>query len=385
MTTDYQQLEHEYGVVLAAKRDLVAVRGQGALLYDETGQAYIDCVGGIGVAALGHSHPKLVEAVQRQAETLITCPHILYNDVRSRMLKKLVEVTPKNLTRAFLCNSGSEAVEAALKFARLHTGRPNFVTAMRGFHGRTMGAVSATFTKKYRDAFEPLVPGFSYVPFNKIEKLEAAIDDNTAAVMLELVQGEGGVNPIQAEYIAAARRLCSERGALLIIDEIQTGFCRTGKFFACEHFDLQPDMMTLAKALGGGVPIGATMINAEINVDLGLHGSTFGGNPLACAAALAAMEAYQVENLAQRADELGTYFETRLNAKPLSQVRTVRRLGLMIGIEIKHKVQDILAQLLERHIIALPAGPNVIRLLPPLVIEKAQLDQVIEALQELLA
>ncbi len=385
MTTDYRQLEHEYGVVLAAKRDLVAVRGQGALLYDEAGQAYIDCVGGIGVAALGHSHPKLVEAVQRQAETLITCPHILYNDVRSKMLKKLVELTPQNLTRAFLCNSGSEAVEAALKFSRLHTRRPNFVTAMRGFHGRTMGAVSATFTKKYRDSFEPLVPGFSYVPFNKIEKLEAAIDDNTAAVMLELVQGEGGVNPIQAEYIAAARRLCSERGALLIIDEIQTGFCRTGKFFACEHFDLQPDMMTLAKALGAGVPIGATMISANINVDLGLHGSTFGGNPLACAAALAAMETYEDEKLAQRADEMGAYFESQLIEKPLSQVRAIRRLGLMIGIEIKHKVQDILAQLLERHIIALPAGPNVIRLLPPLIVEKAQLDQVIEALQELLA
>ncbi len=385
MTTDYQQLEHEYGVVLAAKRDLVAVRGKGALLYDEAGQAYIECVGGIGVAALGHSHPKLVEAVQRQAETLITCPHILYNDIRSKMLKKLVEVTPQNLTRAFLCNSGSEAVEAALKFARLHTRRPNFVTAMRGFHGRTMGAVSATFTKKYRDSFEPLIPGFSYVPFNRIEKLEAAIDDNTAAVMLELVQGEGGVNPIQADYIAAARKLCSDRGALLIIDEIQTGFCRTGKFFACEHFDLEPDMMTLAKALGGGVPIGATMINADINIDLGLHGSTFGGNPLACAAALAAMETYQDDNLAQRAAEMGAYFESRLAEKPLSQVRAVRRLGLMIGIEIKHKVLDILAQLLERHIIALPAGPNLIRLLPPLIIEKEQLDRVIEVLQEMLA
>lgn len=385
MTIDYQQLEHEYGVVLAAKRDLVAVRGKGALLYDEAGQAYIDCVGGIGVAALGHSHPKLVEAVQRQAATLITCPHILYNDIRSKMLKKLVEVTPKNLTRAFLCNSGSEAVEAALKFARLHTRRPNFVTAMRGFHGRTMGAVSATSTKKYRDSFEPLIPGFTYVPFNKIEKLEAAIDDNTAAVMLELVQGEGGVNPIQADYIAAARKLCSDRGALLIIDEIQTGFCRTGKFFACEHFDLQPDMMTLAKAMGGGVPIGATMISADINIELGLHGSTFGGNPLACAAALAAMETYQDDKLAQRAAEMGAYFESHLAEKPLSQVRVVRRLGLMIGIEIKHKVQGILAQMLERHIIALPAGPNVIRLLPPLIIEKAQLDEVIEVLQELLA
>jgi acetylornithine/LysW-gamma-L-lysine aminotransferase len=385
MTIDYKQLEHEFGVVLAPKRDLVAVRGKGALLYDEAGQEYIDCIGGIGVASLGHAHPKIVEAVQKQAETLITCPHILYNDVRSKMLEKLVEVTPDSLTRAFLCNSGSEAVEAALKFARLHTGRTNFVTAMRGFHGRTMGAVSATFTKKYRESFEPLIPGFTYVPFNKIDKLDAAIDDNTAAVMLELVQGEGGVNPIQADYISAARRLCSERGALLIVDEIQTGFCRTGKFFACEHFDLQPDMMTLAKALGGGVPIGATMISADINIDTGLHGSTFGGNPLACAAALAAMETYASENLAERASEMGAYFDSRLGEKPLSQVRTVRRLGLMIGIEIKHKVQDVLAQLLQRRIIALPAGPNVIRLLPPLVIEKEQLDQVIEALQELLA
>ncbi len=384
MTTDYQQLEHEYGVVLAAKRDLVAVRGKGALLYDEAGTEYIDCVGGIGVASLGHAHPKIVSAIQNQAASLITCPHILYNDVRSKMLEKLVSITPASLTRAFLCNSGSEAVEAALKFARLHTGRTNFVTAMRGFHGRTMGAVSATFTKKYRESFEPLIPGFSYVPLNKIDRLDAAIDENTAAVMLELVQGEGGVNLIQADYIAAARKLCSERGALLIIDEIQTGFCRTGKMFACEHFDLQPDMMTLAKALGGGVPIGATMISAEINIEPGLHGSTFGGNPLACAAALVAMETYESENLAQRASEMGAYFESRLMAKPLSQVRAVRRLGLMIGIEIKHKVQGVLAALLERHIIALPAGPNVIRLLPPLVIEKEQIDRVIDVLQELL-
>jgi acetylornithine/LysW-gamma-L-lysine aminotransferase len=385
MTSDFKQLEHEYGVVLAAKRDLVAVRGKGALLYDEAGEEYIDCVGGIGVASLGHSHPNIVAAVQQQAETLITCPHILYNDVRSKMLQKLVDVTPASLTRAFLCNSGSESVEAALKFARVHTGRSNFVTAMRGFHGRTMGAVSATFTKKYRESFEPLVPGFTYVPLNKIDKLDAAIDDNTAAVMLELVQGEGGVNPIQAEYIAAARQLCTERGALLIVDEIQTGFCRTGKMFACEHFDLQPDMMTLAKGLGGGVPIGATMINAEINIDPGLHGSTFGGNPLACAAALAAMETYESENMAQRANDMGAYFESRLSQKPLSQVRTVRRLGLMIGIETKHKVQDVLAELLKQQIIALPAGPNVIRLLPPLVIEKQQLDRVVDVLQELLA
>ncbi|TNF87931.1 MAG: aminotransferase class III-fold pyridoxal phosphate-dependent enzyme, partial [Gammaproteobacteria bacterium] len=248
--TDYRALEQQYGLPLLPKRDLVAVRGQGALLYDENGDEYIDFAAGIAVASLGHSHPKLVAAIQRQAEILITCPNIMYNDRRSELLKQLVEITPASLTRAYLCNSGAESIEAALKFARLHTGRSNFVTAMRGFHGRTMGAVSATYTPKYRAAFEPLIPGFSYVPFNKIDKLEAAVDDNTAAVMFELVQGEGGVNPAQADYVAAARELCSDRGALLIIDEIQTGFCRTGKFFACDHFGLEPDMMCVAKAMG---------------------------------------------------------------------------------------------------------------------------------------
>ena len=383
--TDYRELEHQYGIALQPKRDLVAVRGKGARLYDEDDVEYTDCVGGIGVASLGHSHPAIVAAVQQQAEKLITCPNIMYNDVRSKLLQKLVEVTPASLTRAYLCNSGAESVEAALKFSRLHTGRTNFVTAMRGFHGRTMGAVSATYTPKYREAFQPLIPGFEYVPFNKIEKLEAKVNDSTAAVMFELVQGEGGVNPIQADYLAAARELCTERGALLIVDEIQTGFCRTGEFFASNHFDLQPDIMCLAKAMGAGVPIGATMINADIEIGPGQHGTTFGGNPLACAAALAAIGVYQNDNMAARATELGEYFEKALNADDLSQVRAVRRLGLMIGIEIKYKAQDVLAQLLERKIIALPAGPNVIRLLPPLVIEKEQLDQVAAALRELLA
>jgi len=383
--TDYKALELEYGIPLQAKRDLVAVRGNGALLYDEQDREYIDCAAGIAVASLGHCHPKLVAAIKQQAETLITCPNIMYNDVRSKLLKKLVEVTPASLTRAYLCNSGAEAIEAALKFARLHTGRTNFVTAMRGFHGRTMGAVSATYTPKYREAFQPLIPGFDYVPYNKIEKLDAAVNDNTAAVMFELVQGEGGVNPIQADYLAAVRKLCSERGVLLIVDEIQTGFCRTGRFFACDHFDLQPDIMCVAKAMGGGVPVGATLLNADINIEPGLHGTTFGGNPLACAAALAAIDVYQTDNLAQRAAELGDYFEQQLNIADLSQVRALRRLGLMIGIELKQKVQEKLAELLEHRIIALPAGPNVIRMLPPIVIEKKQIDRVVKTLREILA
>jgi len=383
--TDFRALEHDYGLPLQPKRDLVAVRGQGALLYDEIGEQYLDFAAGIGVASLGHSHPRLVAAVQQQAASLITCPNIMYNDRRSELLKTLVEITPQSLRRAYLCNSGAESIEAALKFARLHTGRSDFVTAMRGFHGRTMGAVSATYTPKYRAAFEPLIPGFSYVPFNKIEKLEAAIDDNTAAVMLELVQGEGGVNPAQADYVAAARKLCSERGALLIIDEIQTGFCRTGKFFACDHFDLQPDMMCLAKAMAGGLPIGATLLNDDIKLEPGLHGTTFGGNPLACAAALAAIDVYRADNLAQRAAEMGDYFEQQLRVADLSQVRALRRQGLMIGIELKQKVQEKLAQLLERRIVALPAGPNVIRMLPPLIVEPQQIDRVTAVLREILA
>ena len=383
--TDYRKLEQEYGLPLQPKRDLVAVRGKGALLYDENGDEYLDFAAGIGVASLGHSHPRLVAAIQRQAETLITCPNIMYNDRRSELLQKLVEITPASLTRAYLCNSGAESIEAALKFARLHTGRPNFVTAMRGFHGRTMGAVSAPHTPKYREKFEPLIPGFSYVPLNRIEKLEAAIDDDTAAVMFELVQGEGGVNPAQADFVAAARELTRERGALLIIDEIQTGFCRTGKFFACEHFGLEPDIMCLAKAMAGGVPIGATMLNSDIAVDTGLHGTTFGGNPLASAAALAAIDVYQADGLAAHAAEMGAYFEEKLGATELGQVRALRRLGLMIGIELRHRVQDKLAELLAQRIVALPAGPNVIRLLPPLVVEKQQIDRVTAVLREILA
>jgi acetylornithine/LysW-gamma-L-lysine aminotransferase len=383
--TDYKALELEYGIALQAKRDLVAVRGQGVYLYDENDREYLDFAAGIAVASLGHCHPRLVEAIQQQAATLITCPNIMYNDRRSQLLQKLVEVSPPGLNRAFLCNSGAESIEAALKFARLHGGRSNFVSAMRGFHGRTMGAVSATYTPKYREAFEPLVPGFTYVPYNKIDKIDAAIDDNTAAVLLELVQGEGGVNPIQADYIGAVRKFCSERGALLIVDEIQTGFCRTGRFFACEHFDLRPDILCLAKALGGGVPIGATLIADAIHIEPGLHGTTFGGNPLACAAALAAIDVYQQDNLAQRAEELGAYFESELRVQELTQVRALRRLGLMIGIELKHKVQDKLAQLLDAGIIALPAGPNVIRMLPPLIVEKAQIDRVVAVLRQLLA
>ena len=384
-TPDYQSLEQQYGVTLYPKRDAVMVRGEGASVFDDQGRRYIDCAAGIGVANVGHCHPAVVSALQRQVSELMVVPNTLYNDKRSLLLEQLVAVAPESIERAYLCNSGTEAIEAALKFARVATGRTNYVTAMRGFHGRTMGAVSATFTKKYRDPFAPLIPGFSYVPLNKIDKLEAAITDKTAAVLLELVQGEGGVNLADKEYIRAVRQLCDERGALLIIDEIQTGFCRTGKFFACEHHELQPDMIACAKAIAAGVPMGATLLNNRIKIEPGMHGTTFGGNPIACAAALATIEVMQSENLAQRATEMGDYFELRLATKPLSQVRALRRLGLMIGLELKGKSQPVLEALMQRGIIALPAGATVLRLLPPLVIEREQIDTVVDHLHELLA
>ncbi len=382
---DYKALEQQFGLALYPKRDACIVRGKGALLFDTEGKQYIDCAAGIGVANIGHCQPDVVKAIQDQVSTLMVVPNTLYNDKRSRILEKLVQCTPENLTRAYLCNSGAESVEAALKFARVATGRTGFVTAMRGFHGRTMGAVSATFTKKYRDPFAPLVPGFSYVPLNKIEKMDAAINENTAAVMLELVQGEGGVNIAEKEYVKVVRKMCDERGALLIVDEIQTGFCRTGRFFASEHFGLQPDIMCLAKALAGGVPMGATLISDRIQIEAGMHGTTFGGNPIASAAALATLDVLEKQNLANRANEMGEYFEQRLSEQTLTQVRSIRRLGLMIGLELKSKAQPVLEALMERGVIALPAGATVVRMLPPLVIEAEQIDQVVNHLHELLA
>ncbi len=381
---DYQALETRYAVPLYPKRGIAIVRGAGALLYDDRNREYVDCTSGIGVANVGHCHPKVVAAICEQAQRLITCANVFSNDARAQVLQALAQTTAPHLNRAFLCNSGAEAIEAALKFARLHTGRPNFVTAMRGFHGRTMGAVSATFTKKYRAPFEPLVPGFHYVPLNKIDRLGAAVDEQTAAVLLEPVQGEGGVNLAAAEYLTAARRLCDERGALLIFDEIQTGFCRTGAFYAHQHYAVTPDILVLAKAIAGGVPMGATLLADAITVSEGHHGTTFGGNPLACAAALAAIGVMHEEELAERAASNGAYFEEQLQVEQLTRVRELRRLGLMIGIELKEKAQPFLSALLEAGVLALPAGATVIRLLPPLVIERPQLDRVVEALHHVL-
>ena len=380
-----QTIENAHTSGVYAKRDLTIVRGEGATLYDDQGNAYIDCVGGQGAANLGHAHPKVVAAINEQAQKIISVPEMCYNDTRAALLEKLTSLAPEGMDRAFLSNSGTEAVEAAFKFARFSTKRTEIIATMRGFHGRSMGALSATWNKKYRSPFQPLIPGIKHVPYNKLEKLEAAIDENTAAVILEAIQGEGGVYPGDAEYLLGAQELCRERGALLIMDEIQTGFGRTGKMFAVDHYDLSPDIMTVAKSMAGGFPMGATLLGERVvELDKGIHGSTFGGNPLAAAASLAALNALVDEKLPERAAELGAYFLAELQKIESPLVRGVRGMGLMLGIEIKTKVAPYLRALTERGILALPAGMTVIRFLPPLVIEKEQIDEVVKVLKEIL-
>jgi acetylornithine/LysW-gamma-L-lysine aminotransferase len=377
-------LESQLSSGVYAKRDLVIARGQGALLFDEDGRQYIDCVGGQGVSNLGHAHPAVAAAIAAQAQTLISCPEMFYNRQRALFMERLVGLT--GLQRVFLCNSGTEAVEAALKFARASTGRSQVIAAMRAFHGRTFGALSATWNKKYRQGVEPLVPGFTHVPYNNLDNLIEAINDETAAVILEVVQGEGGVYPGDAGFLQGAQALCQQRGALLILDEVQTGFGRTGRMFAYQHYGLQPDLLCVAKSIAGGIPMGAVMIGERLGkLTTGLHGSTFGGNPLACAAGLASLEAIESEGLVERAAEMGAYLMACLAGIDSPLVREVRGLGLMVGIEIKQKVAPHLQSLMEKGVLALPAGMTVIRLLPPLVITQSQIDRVVIALQEVLA
>ncbi|MEP7356133.1 MAG: acetylornithine/succinylornithine family transaminase [Anaerolineales bacterium] len=372
MTIQEQETLHTSG--LYTKRPIAIVRGEGARLWDSDGRQYIDCVGAQGAANLGHAHPTIAEAISAQARTLISCPEMFYNDRRADLITRLTALAPAGMDRVYLCSSGTEAVEAALKFARLVTGRKETVAAMRGFHGRTMGALSATWEKKYREPFEPLVPGFRHIAYNDLAALDQAVTDQTAAVILEVVQGEGGVRPGTPEFLRGAQQLCRERGALLILDEVQTGFGRTGTLFAAEHYDLRPDLLCVAKSMAGGLPMGAVLMGERVGMlPPSVHGSTFGGNALACAAALATLDVIENEHLAEHAAELGTWFLARLQRIQSPLIREVRGLGLMVGIELKQKVTPYLQALMERGVLALPAGLTVMRFLPPLVISQGEL------------
>lgn len=379
------EIEAKYTSGVYTKRPLAMVRGKGAHLWDEAGKEYIDCVGGQGAANVGHANPAVAEAIAEQARTLISLTEIFYNDKRAAIEEKLCAISPNKANRVFLCNSGAEAVEGAIKFARYATGRTGIIAMMRGFHGRTMGALSATYEPKYRDPFVPLVPDFSHIPFDNLEKARAAINEQTAAVIVEVVQGEGGVRPASREFLQGLQEICRERGAMLIVDEVQTGFGRTGKMFASEHFGIEADFVAVAKSIAGGLPMGAILIGERVKkLEPMIHGSTFGGNPLASAAALAAIGYIEKENLVARAAELGAYMRGRLERIESPLIREVRGMGLMIGVELRQKVTPYIGALMERGVLVLPAGLTVLRLLPPLVIEKSDLDIVADQIEVVL-
>ena len=366
------------------KRQLALVRGAGSWVWGDSGNRYLDLTSGQGVALIGHAHPAVAAAVARQAETLITCPEIFYNDQRAQLLEKLVQITPEGIARAFLCNSGAEANEAAIKFARLFTGRTDIIATQRGFHGRTMGALSATWEPKYREPFQPLVPGFHHIPYDNLDALESALNAQVAAVIVEAVQGEGGVRPASFGYLKKAHQLCKKAGALLIVDEVQTGFGRTGRWFACQYDDMTPDLLTLGKGIAGGVPMGAVAIHERLGTLPPVsHGSTFGGNPLACAAALATVNVLETQDLPTRSAKVGAQLLQLLQDEigQLPIVRQIRGRGLMIGIELRTRVTPALQKLQELGILALPAGPTVLRLLPPLIIEISELEKAVSAIR----
>ena len=383
-------IEDAYLARVYQKFPVSIIRGKGAIVYDANGKKYIDCMSGYGVSLVGHCHPKIVEAIKRQAETLMTCHGSFYNDKRAELLEKLVKITPKELDKVFLCNSGAESVECALKIAVKYTGRSKIVSMIRGFHGKTLGALSVTWNPKYKKSFAPLIPkNFNFVPFGNLERAEEAIDDETAAVIVEPVQGEGGIHVPPPGYLKGLREICDRHDAVLIFDEVQTGFGRTGRMWALEHWNVSPDIMCIAKAMGGGFPIGATIAKAEVmnSLKIGEHSSTFGGNPLACAAASATIDVILGENLPERARRLGGYFKGLLEemVDEFRILREARGLGLMLGLESRIFIYEVLMKALNKGLLLLYSGRNVIRFLPPLVIEESHLEAAANILSKIFA
>jgi acetylornithine/LysW-gamma-L-lysine aminotransferase len=364
------------------KRPLTLVRGQGAKVWDANGKEYIDCSCGYGVALLGHSNPRVVEAVRRQVERLITCHGSFYNDAREECLARLHRIRPEGTERVFLSNSGTESCEAAMKIARKFTKKKGFVATVNGYHGKTMGALSVTWGQKYREPFMPLLEGVKFVPYGNAQKMREAIDVETAAVFVEPVQGEGGINIPPADYLRQVREACDEKGALMIIDEVQSGFGRTGKVWAHQHFGVKADILCAAKPLAGGLPFAATFARGDVMAALkrGEHSNTFGGNPLACAASVAAVDALIEDRLVENAAEIGSHLKKGFEefAAGSRMIREVRGLGLMLGIDMRFEIMNIILGCLDKGVIVLESGKTVLRLLPPLVMSKAEAEKVIQ-------
>ena len=364
-------------------------KGEGAHVWDVDGKEYIDCMGGYGVALVGHKNKRVNDAIREQIDKIITVHSSLYNKTREEFLALLIGLAPKGLTQVHLNNSGAEAIEAAMKFARKFTGKKGMVAMKGSYHGKSFGALSLTFNPKYRKAFEPLVEKVSFASYGDIKSLREVVDEDTAFVILEPIQGESGIIVPPDGFLQDVRKLCDEKGILLIFDEIQAGLGRTGRLWACEHWNTSPDIMCLAKGIAGGVPMGATLVRPDIlaSISKGEHSSTFGGNPLSCAAGIAALKALTEDGLVENSEKMGKIFREGLEKlkEKHSMIREIRGKGLMIGVEMKFEVRDILMNLIKDGVLMLYSGRNILRILPPLTISEEDITKVLQSLDSVLS
>ena len=385
-TQDVIKMFDEYVIGNYFRLPRAIVRGQGSYIFDADGNKILDMFPGWAVSGIGHCHPKVVKAIQKQAETLLHMDNTFYTEPQGQLAKMLAQRGFGG--KSFFCNSGAEANEAALKLARIHTpkGKYKYITALGSFHGRTFGAMTATAQPKKFEQFQPVVPGFIYVPFNDIDALKKAFDDEVAAVMIEPIQGEGGINVATPEYMKAIRELCDKNQAVMILDEVQTGMGRTGKWFGYQHYDVTPDIITLAKALGGGAAIGAMMAKPNIAASLvpGTHASTFGGNCLACAAGIAVIEAIEEEKLLDNASKMGRYAEDKLNQlkNKHTVIDHIRGKGLMIGIQLTQPGAQIVADCLKDGLRINCTQDTVIRFMPSMTVTKDEIDKAVGILDD---
>ena len=388
-TQETIELFEKYVIANYGRLPRVIVKGEGCYLYDSDGNKILDMFPGWAVSAIGHCHPKVVEAIRKQAGELLHIDNTFYSEPQGKLAKLLSERAFGG--KCFFCNSGAEANEAAMKLARLYTApeKYKFITAEGSFHGRTFATMTATAQPKHHEGLLPLLPGFVYVPFNDVPALEAAFDEEVAAVMIEPIQGEGGINIPDENYLGEIRRLCDENRAVMICDEVTTGIGRTGKWFAYQHFDVEPDIITMAKALGGGVAIGAMMAKEEIAESLvpGKHATTFGGSALVCAAAVAVIEAIEEENLLENANRLGKYTMDKLEQlkQKHSVIDSVRGVGMMIGVQLTGPGAEIVNKCLENGLRINCTQGTVLRFMLPMIVNQSQIDQAIEIFDNVLS
>jgi acetylornithine/LysW-gamma-L-lysine aminotransferase len=380
--------EDRYLAALYQRFPVNIAKGKGTKVWDTAGKEYIDCMGGYGVALVGHCNDRVVNALKKQADILITAHMSTYNDTRLRFMEKIASVAPPSLNKIFFANSGAESVEGALKFARKYSGRHGVIAMNGGYHGKTFGALSVTYSEKYRKSFMPLLDGVKFVPYSDPSLLEAVIDDTIGSVILEPIQGETGIIVPPDDFLPKIREICDRRNLVLIFDEIQSGLGRTGKMWAGQNWNTTPDIMCLAKGIAGGIPMGLVLAKPEIMdaMKLGEHSSTFGGSPIACAAGTATIEALTDDKLIENASKMGVHFKeglTRLQEKH-KIVRQVRGIGMMLGVELRFDVKEVLFDGIRHGLLILYSGRNILRLLPPLVMDETTVSRVVDIIDIIL-